>query len=248
MGLFVGAGISAGQANVARSRAVASRWRTHSRRSAQRCSTPGSLVRAGKDTAAGQQPRGEGRTGPATAGRRTARQAAQVQLERLNDERLRSGAQLGPQIKTLAEAQERLRTETGALVTRCAGRTPRAVGPDAAAQGRGARRHGRIATSPSRPRLPASDRTLRPDMVVNLPGGKHIASTPRRRCGRRLLDAAPDEETRARHLRRSRPLLRGTSSSSPTRRIGAVWIDPGLRRPVPAGEHLYGAGSRPTPS
>src|SRR6202789_1533410 len=100
----------------------------------------------------------------------------QLQLERLNEERTRSGAQLNTQIKTLVEAQERLRHETGALVG--ALRRPNAAGQWGQMQLRrvvelaGMLDHCDFNEQVSY--AGEDDRTLRPDMVINLPGQKHI--------------------------------------------------------------------------
>ena len=133
------------------------------------------------------------------------------QLVALDQERRETRGRLEQQLRTLAESGERLRTETGALVT--ALRRPNTRGQWGQMQLRkvvelaGMVRHCDFTEQTSLPGQ--DDATLRPDMVVNLPGGKQVlvdAKAPLQG----VLDAheAPDEETRARHLEAHARLLR----------------------------------------
>ena len=117
---------------------------------------------------------------------------------------------LESQLRTLTETGDRLRTETGALVT--ALRKPNARGQWGQMQLRnvvelaGMLKHCDFAEQHS---LAGDESTLRPDMVVNLPGGKHVvvdAKSPLQG----VLDAyeARDEAERERHLRDHARLLR----------------------------------------
>jgi DNA recombination protein RmuC len=132
------------------------------------------------------------------------------QLLRLDQERRESRGRLEAQLKTLTETGDRLRTETGALVT--ALRKPNARGQWGQMQLRnvvesaGMLRHCDFTEQAS---FAGDEATLRPDMVVNLPGGKHVivdAKSPLQG----VLDAyqARDDAERERHLRDHARLLR----------------------------------------
>jgi DNA recombination protein RmuC len=132
------------------------------------------------------------------------------QLLRLDQERRESRGRLESQLKTLTETGDRLRTETGALVT--ALRKPNARGQWGQMQLRnvveaaGMLKHCDFAEQHS---YAGDESTLRPDMVVNLPGGKCVvvdAKSPLQG----VLDAyqARDEAERERHLRDHARLLR----------------------------------------
>jgi DNA recombination protein RmuC len=132
------------------------------------------------------------------------------QLLRLDQERRESRGRLEAQLRTLTETGDRLRNETGALVT--ALRKPNARGQWGQMQLRnvvesaGMLRHCDFTEQSS---FTGGESTLRPDMVVNLPGGKHVfvdAKSPLQG----VLDAyqARDEVERERHLRDHARLLR----------------------------------------
>jgi DNA recombination protein RmuC len=132
------------------------------------------------------------------------------QLLRLDQERRESRGRLESQLKTLTETGDRLRTETGALVT--ALRKPNARGQWGQMQLRnvveaaGMLKHCDFAEQHS---YVGDESTLRPDMVVNLPGGKCVvvdAKSPLQG----VLDAyqARDDAERERHLRDHARLLR----------------------------------------
>jgi DNA recombination protein RmuC len=132
------------------------------------------------------------------------------QLLRLDQERRESRGRLESQLKTLAESGDRLRTETGALVT--ALRKPNARGQWGQMQLRnvveaaGMVKHCDFTEQHS---YAGEESTLRPDMVVNLPGGKCVvvdAKSPLQG----VLDAyqARDEAEREAHLKDHARLLR----------------------------------------
>lgn len=132
------------------------------------------------------------------------------QLLRLDQERRESRGRLESQLRTLTETGDRLRTETGALVT--ALRKPNARGQWGQMQLRnvveaaGMLRHCDFVEQRS---YAGDESTLRPDMVVNLPGGKCVvvdAKSPLQG----VLDAyqARDEVERERHLKDHARLLR----------------------------------------
>jgi DNA recombination protein RmuC len=131
-------------------------------------------------------------------------------LLHLDRERRQSRGWLESQLKTLNETGERLRTETGALVT--ALRKPNARGQWGQMQLRnvvelaGMVRHCDFSEQSS---FAGDERTLRPDLIVNLPGGKHVVVDAKAPL-QGVLDAyeAPTEEERERHLRDHARLLR----------------------------------------
>jgi DNA recombination protein RmuC len=132
------------------------------------------------------------------------------QLLRLDQERRESRGQMSAQLRTLAETSERLRTETSALVT--ALRKPNARGQWGQMQLRnvveaaGMLKHCDFVEQHS---YAGEETTLRPDMVVNLPGGKQVvvdAKSPLQG----MLDAhqARDQTEREQFLRDHARLLR----------------------------------------
>jgi DNA recombination protein RmuC len=132
------------------------------------------------------------------------------QLLRLDQERRESRGRLESQLRTLTETGDRLRTETGALVT--ALRKPNARGQWGQMQLRnvveaaGLLKHCDFTEQHS---YAGDESTMRPDMVVKLPGGKCVvvdAKSPLQG----VLDAheARDDVERERHLRDHARLLR----------------------------------------
>jgi DNA recombination protein RmuC len=98
-----------------------------------------------------------------------------TQLTKLDQERRSSSVRLESQLRTLSEHGERLRVETSALVT--ALRKPNTRGQWGQMQLRnvveaaGMMRHCDFTEQSS---YAGDEVTLRPDLVVNLPGGKHV--------------------------------------------------------------------------
>ncbi len=168
------------------------------------------------------------------------------QLEKLNDERTRSGAQMTSQIKLLIEAQDRLRTETGALVT--ALRRPNAAGQWGQMQLRrvvelaGMLEHCDFNEQVSY--TGQDDRGLRPDMVINLPGGKQIVVDSKAPPIESLAAAqnAEDAETRAFHLKSLASALRAHIRSLGDKRYwNSLESTPDFVVLFLPGESLYGA-------
>jgi DNA recombination protein RmuC len=132
------------------------------------------------------------------------------QLSKLDQERRASQVRLESQLRSLTESGERLRVETGALVT--ALRKPNTRGQWGQMQLRnvveaaGMLRHCDFTEQVS---YVGDDATLRPDMVVNLPGGKTVVVDAKAPL-QGLLDAyeARDEAEREGHLRDHARLLR----------------------------------------
>jgi DNA recombination protein RmuC len=133
-----------------------------------------------------------------------------TQLTKLDQERRSSNVRLESQLRTLTESGERLRVETGALVT--ALRKPNTRGQWGQMQLRnvveaaGMMRHCDFDEQAS---FEGDEATLRPDMIVKLPGGKTVVVDAKAPL-QGLLDAfeAPDEPTREAHLRDHARLLR----------------------------------------
>jgi DNA recombination protein RmuC len=163
---------------------------------------------------------------------------------RLDQERRESRGRLEAQLRALTETGERLRTETGALVT--ALRKPNARGQWGQMQLRnvvelaGMVAHCDFAEQAS---TSGDDGVLRPDLVVRLPGAKHVivdAKAPLQG----ILDAyeAADEQERQRHLRDHARLLRRHVKALADK---AYWAGmesaPDLVVLFLPGEHLYGA-------
>ena len=129
---------------------------------------------------------------------------------RLDQERRESRGRLEAQLRTLADTGEKLRTETGALVT--ALRKPNARGQWGQMQLRnvvelaGMVRYCDFVEQSS---VQNDESVLRPDLIVNMPGGKHVVVDAKAPL-QGVLDAyqARDEEERQRHLRDHARLLR----------------------------------------
>jgi len=173
------------------------------------------------------------------------------QLLRLDQERRESRGRLEAQLKTLNETGDRLRTETGALVT--ALRKPNARGQWGQMQLRnvvelaGMVRHCDFTEQSS---LAGDDTTLRPDLIVNLPGGKQVVVDAKAPL-QGVLDAyqARDEAERQAHLRDHARLLRKHVKSLADK---AYWAGldttPDFVVMFLPGEHLYGAALEVDPT
>jgi DNA recombination protein RmuC len=172
------------------------------------------------------------------------------QLLSLDRERRESRGRLEAQLRTLAETGERLRTETGALVT--ALRKPNARGQWGQMQLRkvvelaGMVRHCDFSEQTS---LIADDAALRPDLVVNLPGGKHVVVDAKAPL-QGVLDAyeARDEDERLRHLQDHARLLRKHVRQLADKSYWAgLDSAPDFVVMFLPGEHLYGAALEADP-
>jgi DNA recombination protein RmuC len=173
------------------------------------------------------------------------------QLVKLDQERRESRGRLEAQLRTLSEAGDKLRTETGALVT--ALRKPNARGQWGQMQLRnvvelaGMLRHCDFVEQAS---LAGDESTLRPDVIVRMPGGKQVmidAKAPLQG----VLDAyeARDEEDRRRHLQDHARLLRKHVRALSDK---AYWNQaqaaPDFVVMFLPGEHLYGAALEADPA
>ena len=173
------------------------------------------------------------------------------QLLRLDQERRESRGRLESQIRTLAETGERLRTETGALVT--ALRKPNTRGQWGQMQLRnvvemaGMMRHCDFV---EQSQLSGDSSVLRPDLIVNMPGGKQVVVDAKAPL-QGVLDAyeARDEEERDRYLQAHARLLRKHVKGLADK---AYWdqLDsaPDFVIMFLPGEHLYGTALEADPT
>ncbi|HEY5428013.1 MAG TPA: DNA recombination protein RmuC [Solirubrobacteraceae bacterium] len=173
------------------------------------------------------------------------------QLLRLDQERRESRGRLEAQLKTLTETGDRLRTETGALVT--ALRKPNTRGQWGQMQLRkvvelaGMVRHCDFTEQSS---FAGDERTLRPDLIVNLPGGKHVVVDAKAPL-QGVLDAyqARDDAEREQHLRDHARLLRKHVKALADK---AYWSGlesaPDMVVMFLPGEHLYSAALEVDPT
>jgi DNA recombination protein RmuC len=174
-----------------------------------------------------------------------------AQLVKLDQERRESRGRMDAQIRALTETGEKLRTETGALVT--ALRKPNTRGQWGQMQLRnvvelaGMVAHCDFVEQSS---LGGADTSMRPDLVVSLPGGKHVVVDAKAPL-QGVLDAyeARDEEERERHLRDHARLLRKHVKALADK---AYWegLDsaPDFVVMFLPGEHLYGAALEADPA
>jgi DNA recombination protein RmuC len=178
-------------------------------------------------------------------------QRVDQQLLALNKERHESQGMLAERMRQLAEANEKLRSETGALVT--ALRKPNTRGQWGQMQLRkvvelaGMVRHCDFNEQAS---FAGDEQTMRPDMVVNLPGGKHVVVDAKAPL-QGVLDAyeAPDEQTRTDAMQAHARLLRRHVKQLADK---AYWDGmesaPDFVVLFLPGEHLYGAALDADPS
>jgi DNA recombination protein RmuC len=173
------------------------------------------------------------------------------QLTRLDQERRESRGRLESQLKTLSETGQRLRDETGALVT--ALRKPNARGQWGQMQLRnvvelaGMLRHCDFAEQSS---MGGDEVTLRPDLIVSLPGGKKVVVDAKAPL-QGVLDAyqARDEAEREQHLRDHARLLRKHVKSLADKSYwDGLETAPDFVVMFLPGEHLYGAALEVDPS
>jgi DNA recombination protein RmuC len=174
-----------------------------------------------------------------------------AQLLKLDQERRESRGRLEAQLRTLTETGEKLRTETGALVT--ALRKPNARGQWGQMQLRnvvelaGMVHHCDFVEQSS---LSGDESVLRPDLVVSMPGGKHVVVDAKAPL-QGVLDAyqSRDEEEREQHLRAHARLLRRHVKALADK---AYWdqLDsaPDFVVMFLPGEHLYGAALEADPA
>jgi DNA recombination protein RmuC len=174
-----------------------------------------------------------------------------VRLERLDRERAAGASALQQQLRHMVESQERLRGETGALVA--ALRKPQARGRWGEMQLRNVvEMAGMVAYCDFAEQVTVrdDDRTLRPDLIVNLPGGKKVVVDAKAPL-QAFLDAydATEEADRQRHMAEHARLLRDH-----VRKLGArsYWSQfseaPDFVLLFLPGEHFYNAALEQDPS
>jgi DNA recombination protein RmuC len=174
-----------------------------------------------------------------------------AQLLRLDQERRESRGRLESQLRTLTETGEKLRTETGALVT--ALRKPNTRGQWGQMQLRNVVELAgmvRYCDFDEQSSFTGNEAILRPDLVVRLPGGKHVVVDAKAPL-QGILDAyeARDEEERAGHLQAHARLLRKHVKALAEK---AYWdkLDsaPDFVVMFLPGEYLYGTALEADPS
>jgi DNA recombination protein RmuC len=131
-------------------------------------------------------------------------------LERLDRDRVQTSSILQQQLRTMVEAQDRLRSETGALVA--ALRKPQTRGRWGEMQLRNVvEMAGMVAYCDfaEQRSVHDDDRILRPDLIVRLPGGKQVVVDAKAPL-QAFLDAyeSTDEVQRAAHMQSHARLLR----------------------------------------
>jgi DNA recombination protein RmuC len=166
------------------------------------------------------------------------------QLVALDQERRETRGRLEQQLGELARSGERLRSETGALVS--ALRKPNVRGQWGQMQLRKVVEIAgmvRYCDFTEQAQVPGADGILRPDLIVNLPGAKHVVIDAKAPL-QGVLDAyeAPDEQTRAQHLQaHARLLRRHVRQLSDKAYWSGLESAPDFVVLFLPGEHLYGA-------
>ncbi|MDX6548190.1 MAG: recombination protein RmuC, partial [Gaiellales bacterium] len=125
-----------------------------------------------------------------------------TRLEKLDRDRLQTTSKLDEQLRAMVMSQDRLRGETGALVA--ALRKPQARGRWGEMQLRNVvEMAGMVSYCDFAEQVTVhdADRTLRPDLIVNMPGGKKVVVDAKAPL-QAFLDAydATDDAARERHL------------------------------------------------
>jgi DNA recombination protein RmuC len=174
-----------------------------------------------------------------------------TRLERLDRDRVRTSSMLEEQLRGMLDAQERLRGETGALVA--ALRKPQARGRWGEMQLRNVvEMAGMVAYCDFAEQVTVHDeeRTLRPDLVVNMPGGKQVVVDAKAPL-QAFLDAyeAGDDADRERHMREHARLLRDHIRKLSARSYWSQFRDaPEFVLLFLPGEHFYNAALEADPS
>jgi DNA recombination protein RmuC len=174
-----------------------------------------------------------------------------TRLEHLDRDRVRTSSMLQEQLRGMLEAQERLRGETGALVA--ALRKPQARGRWGEMQLRNVvEMAGMVAYCDFAEQVTVhdEDRTLRPDLIVNMPGGKQVVVDAKAPL-QAFLDAyeAGDEASREHHMREHARLLRDHIRKLSARSYWSQFRDaPDFVLLFLPGEHFYNAALEADPS
>jgi DNA recombination protein RmuC len=175
-----------------------------------------------------------------------------TRLERLDRDRLQTTTVLQEQLRGMVESQDKLRGETGALVA--ALRKPQARGRWGEMQLRNVvEMAGMVAYCDFAEQVTVhgdDDRMLRPDLIVNMPGGKQVVVDAKAPL-QAFLDAydATDEADRNRHLGEHARLLREHVRKLSARSYWAQFPDaPDFVLLFLPGEHFYNAALEADPT
>jgi DNA recombination protein RmuC len=174
-----------------------------------------------------------------------------VRLERLDRERAAGASALQQQLKHMVESQDRLRGETGALVA--ALRKPQARGRWGEMQLRNVvEMAGMVSYCDFAEQVTVrdDDRAMRPDLIVNLPGGKKVVVDAKAPL-QAFLDAydATEEADRQRHMAEHARLLRDHVRKLSARSYWSQFSEaPDFVLLFLPGEHFYNAALEQDPS
>lgn len=172
-------------------------------------------------------------------------------LEKLDRDRLQTTSKLDEQLRAMVMSQDRLRGETGALVA--ALRKPQARGRWGEMQLRNVvEMAGMVSYCDFAEQVTVhdADRTLRPDLIVNMPGGKKVVVDAKAPL-QAFLDAydATDDAARERHLAEHARLLRDHVRKLSARSYWSQFSEaPDFVLLFLPGEHFYNAALEADPT
>jgi DNA recombination protein RmuC len=174
-----------------------------------------------------------------------------TRLEKLDRDRLQTTTKLDEQLRAMVVSQDRLRGETGALVA--ALRKPQARGRWGEMQLRNVvELAGMVSYCDFAEQVTVhdADRTMRPDLIVNMPGGKKVVVDAKAPL-QAFLDAydATDEGDRDRHMAEHARLLRDHIRKLSARSYWSQFAEaPDFVLLFLPGEHFYNAALEADPS
>jgi DNA recombination protein RmuC len=174
-----------------------------------------------------------------------------TRLEKLDRDRLQTTTKLDEQLRAMVVSQDRLRGETGALVA--ALRKPQARGRWGEMQLRNVVEMAGMVSYcdfAEQVTLHDADRTMRPDLIVNMPGGKKVVVDAKAPL-QAFLDAydATDEGDRDRHMAEHARLLRDHIRKLSARSYWSQFAEaPDFVLLFLPGEHFYNAALEADPS
>ena len=174
-----------------------------------------------------------------------------TRLEQLDRDRLQTTTKLDEQLRAMVVSQDRLRGETGALVA--ALRKPQARGRWGEMQLRNVvEMAGMVSYCDFAEQVTVhdADRTMRPDLIVNMPGGKKVVVDAKAPL-QAFLDAydATDEGDRERHMAEHARLLRDHVRKLSARNYWSQFAEaPDFVLLFLPGEHFYNAALEADPS
>ncbi len=174
-----------------------------------------------------------------------------TRLEKLDRDRLQTTTKLDEQLRAMVVSQDRLRGETGALVA--ALRKPQARGRWGEMQLRNVvEMAGMVGYCDFAEQVTLHDaeRTMRPDLIVNMPGGKKVVVDAKAPL-QAFLDAydATDESARERHMAEHARLLRDHVRKLSARSYWSQFSEaPDFVLLFLPGEHFYNAALEADPT